>query len=112
MSHEVIYLGPGPADERLAQTVEPDFERRNKAECLAYAQAIRRVCGDPPPGATLRIQENQHGVFGVVYREVVVEYDPRNQAAADYACMCEDLAPATWAAAGMQPPTCGLRKTR
>ena len=56
MSHELIYLGPGPADERLAQTTQADFARRNKAECLAYLQAIRRVCGDPPAGAALRIQ--------------------------------------------------------
>ncbi len=110
MSTELIYLGPGPADEDLAQTTQVNFARRNTLECLAYMLAIRRVCGEPPEGADLRIQDNRHGLFDVVYQEVVVDYDPRIPEATDYALKLEAEAPATWAEAGMQPPTQGIRK--
>jgi hypothetical protein len=112
MNKELIYLGPGPAEEDLAQTVERDFARRNTLEVLAYMLAIRRVCGEPPEGADLRIQENRHGSFGVVYQEVVVDYDPRIPEATDYALKLEAEAPATWAEAGMKPPTQAIRTRR
>jgi aminoglycoside phosphotransferase (APT) family kinase protein len=110
VSKELIYLGPAPADETCAQTQDRDFERRSTAECLAYIQAIKRVCGEPPEGATLRIQANKHARFDVVYREVVVEYDPAIKAAAKYALKCEEHAPTTWAQAGMQPAIRGIRR--
>src|ERR1700722_13336121 len=52
---ERIGLGPAPAEEECASTLEPDFASRNKAECIAYITAIKRVCGEPPPGACLTI---------------------------------------------------------
>jgi hypothetical protein len=41
--------------------------------------------------------------FGTYY-EVIVKYDPEDEAARDYADLCEDKAPATWDDAGMVAP--------
>lgn len=98
----MYYLGPCPAEEEAAQSTDPDFHEHNKAECRAYITAIKRVCGEPPEGATLRIKTESHDFTS--YREVVVEFDGNNEAAAAYAAKCDEMAPTTWAAAGMVAP--------
>ncbi len=95
--------------EDCAQVGQPDYPEASKAECRAFIQAIKRVCGEPPDGAVLTIKSQPHD-FGQ-YREVAVVYDAENQAAADYADKCDRQAPGTWAEANMEAPvTRGLRR--
>jgi len=102
LGKDIIYLGPCPADEEAAQSVDADFAARNKAECLLYIQAIKRKLGEPPDGAVLKIKTENHE-FGP-YREVVCEVDSNNEAAVQWAYMAEDKAPTTWAEVGITPP--------
>lgn len=99
---ETYWLGPCPADERAAQSTDADFDDKNRAECRAFIAAIVIVCGEPPPGAALRVKTQGHDF--ATYREVVVEFDPANQEAAEYAARCDAQAPTTWAAAGLDGP--------
>ncbi len=101
---DIFYLGPAPAEEECAQTVDNDFAARNKAECLQYITAIKRVCGEPPEEATLRIKSESHD-FGT-YREVVVEFNHECPEAVAYAMKCDEHAPTTWEQAGMCAPEC------
>ncbi len=103
MHDGLIYFDSCPAEEEATSTLDPDFARKNKAECLAYIRAIKRVCGIPPEGAALRIKEERGHDYGP-YRIVTVTFDSSNTAAADYAHKVEEQAPATWSEAGMEPP--------
>lgn len=105
MTKDLIWLGPCPGDETPASTLDDDFAAANRAECLQFIKAIKRVCGEPPEGAALRIKTEQHD-FGP-YREVVVEFDGNDRAAAEYAAKCDESAPTTWAEAGLKPPVRG-----
>ncbi|SRR6266851_5600143 len=108
MQKELVYLGPAPAEEACAQVGQLDYPEASRVECRAYIQAIMRVCGEPPEGAVLKIKAEEHD-FGT-HREVVVEFDGNNQAAADYAYKCDEHAPTTWEEANMKAPT--VRKAR
>lgn len=103
MTTETYYLGPAPAEETCVQVGDPDYEEKAKRECTQYIAAIRMVCGDEPLGAKLKIARQPHE-FGY-YSEVVVAFDPENEAAREYAAKCDESAPSTWEAAGMEPPT-------
>ncbi len=102
---ERCYLGPAPAEESCAQVGSDDYENLAKAECRQYVAAIRIVCGDPPDGARLRVVSQPHD-FGL-YWEVALEFDPTNREACEYAGRCDESAPTTWAAAGLDPPDLG-----
>lgn len=102
MQRDIVYLGSTPAEEECAQIGQPDYPEASKAECRAFITAIKRVCGEPPEGAVLRVKTEQHD-FGQ-YREVIVEYDGNNQAAAEYAQKCDEHAPTTWAEARVEAP--------
>lgn len=102
---ERYWLGPAPAEESCAQAGRDDYEDQAKAECRQYIAAIRIVCGDPPEGARLKMVSQPHD-FGL-YWEVVVDFDPSNREACEYAAKCDDSAPTTWAAAGLEPPVVG-----
>jgi hypothetical protein len=109
MQRDIVYLGSAPAEEECAQVGDPNYPEASKVECRAFIQAIKRVCGEPPDGAVLRVKSQTHD-FGQ-YREVCVEFDGDNQAAVEYADKCERHAPGTWAEAGMVPPVSrGLRR--
>ena len=99
----VFYLGPCPAEEEAAQSTAPDFNERNKAECLAYIAAIKKVCGEPPEGARLRVKTESHDYRA--YREVCIEFDPSKPEAVAYAVKCDESAPTTWEEAGVTPPS-------
>lgn len=96
------HLGPAPADEACAQVGDDEYERQAKAECATYMAAIQIVCGEPPPGAKLKVEWADHE-YGR-YAEVVVLFDGNNKEAAGYAARCDAQAPTTWAAAGLEPP--------
>jgi len=89
-----VYLGPAPAEEECVQLGSEDYDRRARAECQAYIEAIIAVCGEPPEGARLKIERESHD-FGS-YFEVVCQFDGNNPEAASYAMKCDDQAPTTW----------------
>jgi hypothetical protein len=110
MTRDRVYLGSAPAEEDCAQVGADDYADRSIRECRAYIAAIKAVCGEPPEGATLRIVSEQHD-YGS-YREVVVEFDGNDEAAAKYASLCDEKAPTTWEAAGMQAPVAARGRGR
>ncbi|HGO6073738.1 TPA: hypothetical protein ACK3Q6_004482 [Burkholderia cepacia] len=96
---ETIEIGPGPCDESCAQINEPDFSERNRAECRAFINQIKRAMGEPPEGVSLFIKSNSHD-YGS-YREVAAKVsgimnDEAREKALDYAYRCESDSPATW----------------
>lgn len=96
---ETIDIGPGPCDEQCAQIGAPDFAERNRAECRAFINQIRRVMGEPPEGVSLFMKGNLHD-FGT-YREVVAKVsgimdEEAREKALEYAYGCESGSPATW----------------
>jgi hypothetical protein len=99
---EYIELGQAPAEEECAQVGEPNYSVNARRECRSYIQAIRNYLGIEPDGAALAIKSFGHE-FGQ-YMEVIVKYDPENEAAAEYAFKCEGKAPATWAEGSVAPP--------
>jgi hypothetical protein len=80
---ETIDLGASP-DEPRAQPSEPRFREKNVGECLAYAKAIRRYCGEPPDGVVLRL-------------------DTEDEAACRYAQYCQEMGPRTWTESWLGP---------
>ncbi len=88
-------ISSAPYDEDCVQ-VNPnaDYIEPMKAECRRFIELIRKKLGDEPPGATLAIKSFPHD-FGTYY-EVVCWYDDENEAAAEYAALCESDAPRTW----------------
>jgi hypothetical protein len=97
-----VYLGSGPAEENIAQVGSPNYEERAHAECRAFIEAIKKVVGEPPLGARLKIVRQAHD-FGS-YIEVACEYQGENRAAAEYAAACDDKSPTRWEDAGMESP--------
>ena len=94
-----LSLGPAPAEEDPVQLGEADYASRAQRECRRYIEAIRKVCGEEPEGAQLRMTRHSHD-FGQYY-DVEIRFDGNNEAAADYAYKVESKAPATWEEAGM-----------
>ena len=71
---QVMDIGPGPSEEKVAQLgVDPEFTRKNIAECQAFKAQIVRAYGEPPEGASLRVLGNPHDMG--MYREVAVGVD-------------------------------------
>src|SRR4051812_31283780 len=99
---DVLYLGSAPANEECAQVGQPDYPEASRAECRAYITAIKRICGDPPEGALLRIKTEEHD-FGS-HRFVIVEFDGNDPIATAYAYKCEGHGPTTWEEAHMEAP--------
>lgn len=92
---ESIYLGESPADEPCQQVGTDTYDPlMAKAECRALINQIRRICGDEPDGARLKIKSNSHD-FGT-YQSVEVYYDPNNEQATEYAFLCEEKYPENW----------------
>jgi hypothetical protein len=102
MNEEIVWLGSGPASENCAQVGDPDYARNAKAECRAYIQAIRKVCGQEPEGARLVVRECQYDCGE--YYEVACVYAAENEWAAAYAARVDAQAPKTWEEAGMPAP--------
>lgn len=99
---EYVSIGPAPYEEQCIQVGDPDYRKRAMTECLHFVKAIRRVCGEPPEGASLGVKSFPHD-YGS-YLEVVAYYDDTNEKAAEYAFMVEEKAPATWEQAQMVSP--------
>ena len=97
-----LSLGPAPAEEDPVQLGEADYASRAFRECRRYIEAIRKVCGEEPEGAQLRMTCCLHD-FGQYY-DVEIKFDGNNEAAAEYAYKVESKSPATWNEAGMGSP--------
>ena len=91
---EKFYLGPTPAEEACAQVGQPNYREQALKECRAYIRQLARHFGEPPPGARFTLTREIHD-FGT-YLEVVVQYDPEDEAAREFAFRAEDDLPARW----------------
>ena len=102
MTHQTIHLGQAPIREDHTHISHPDYDRYARRECWAFIEAIRATVGREPDAAKLRVkrENNQRGSF----LEVVVNFDPNDRAAREYARRCELYSPDTWEEAGITPP--------
>ncbi len=91
---ETIWLGSSPADEPCPQLGDEDYEEMARATCKRYMDLIRSVLGPEPLGCHLRTRGLRHD-FGE-YFEVVVEFDPEDRRASEYAYRCDSERPVTW----------------
>ena len=89
-----IEIGPTPSDESCAQLGSDRYGRVWRAECKAYINQIRRVCGEEPDSAALVITSNPHD-FGT-YHEIAVKYDIENAEALKYALKVEGASIPEW----------------
>lgn len=94
VTREEEAIGSSPCDEACAQVGDDGYELRARAECRMFVEAIEAALGHPPVGAQLVIKSSAHD-FGR-YLEVVVRFDPENEAAVDYAYRVQDQAPTRW----------------
>lgn len=92
---DYIEIGSSPCDEDCAQLGSDNYYNKAQKECKAFIKQLRRVFGDEPAGARLRIKSNEHD-FGTYY-EVVCQYDDSdNNEAFAYAINCENNTPQKW----------------
>lgn len=90
-----LELGPVPYEESCQQVGTKDYDSvMARAECAAFRNQIRRVCGDEPEGAKIVIKRNPHD-FGSYY-EVAVSYDETLKDAIDYAFRVESTDIPNW----------------
>lgn len=89
-----IEIGSAPAEEDCAQTTDPDYAARARAECRRFIDLIRRTLGPEPEGARLVVVGNPHE-FGTYY-EVACRFEGDDEAASTYAYRCEGEAPTRW----------------
>ena len=101
---DYLDIGASPPEEDCVQVNpnDPDYGRKQKIECEAYIQAIRKKLGNEPIGARLKVKGNPHD-FGQ-YFEVICQYEDTEPEAIDYAFACESDGPATWEEVGMAAP--------
>lgn len=107
---DCLYIGPVPSNEMCAQVGDDDFTQRATVECRVYADQLRRMFpAVPESGARFATQWQEHD-FGR-YAEVVIYYDPSNEAQVMAAYDAEGRLPEEWddaartalAAAGFPP---------
>lgn len=111
MPDDYLDLGGAPSDEDCAQRgMDDDYAARARRECRALIQQFKRTCGDPPPGAHFRIQENPHD-FGT-YLSVAIHFDPDDPDAVAYAYRCDEESPDQWDMAARLELEAGRRRER
>lgn len=91
---ESISLSPTPIGEECAQLGDIDYSQRARKECRAFINQLTREFGEAPAGARLKVTTNPHD-FGS-YLDVVVEFDPENEAASEWAYSVEGSLPEFW----------------
>jgi len=94
---DIVDLGvTAPPMENCAQVGSKsyDYYERARREGRALIQQLRRLLGNEPAGASLRIKSHPHD-FGE-YRTVVVHYDTVDRASVDCAWRCEEKCPDEW----------------
>lgn len=94
-SMEYMELGPVPCNESCAQVGSDEYQDRAKAECRRYKALLEKTCPVPEGvEASYAIKRFPHE-FGSYY-EVVVKYNPNNEAACNFAFEVEGNTPHTW----------------
>lgn len=91
---DLVYLGPTPPAEPCVEVGEDGYELRATEQCNRYVDLIRKVVGQEPKGARLKLKWQAHDLGS--YVEVVCEFDDSSQEAFDYAFRCESEGPQTW----------------
>ena len=95
MPYEQVDLGPVPGEEMAASVGAEDYLERSTRECLVYKRMLSRLHPIPEGiDAKLAVKSFPHD-FGT-YREVVVKFDPNDEAATNYAYDLESNSPASW----------------
>lgn len=89
---DTLEISSGPYDEEVAQVGSPDYDKRSRAETKAFIAQLRRVFGQEPEGARLKVKSSPHD-FGS-YREVVCDFS--NSAGSKYCYEIEGNTPAEW----------------
>lgn len=99
MIKEIMDLACVPYDEPCAQIDNPDYQDKAVKECQSYIRQLKRVFGEPPDGARLKLRYNPHDLG--TYLSVVCEYSRMMPDAVAYAFKCEAEGPAKWDAEAM-----------
>ena len=94
MVKEYVHIGSTPSAEDCAQLGDENYQNNAVRECKVFIDQLRRISGNEPIGAKLKLKWQDHD-FGR-YVEVVCEYDVDSQEATDYAYKCEQNAPENW----------------
>ena len=95
MPYQIMNIGPGPSEEKLAQVGNPDYEKRSRRECQVFKRMLARLYPIPADAqADLIIKSFAHD-FGA-YREVCVRYSDNDAVASNYAFDLERHMPAEW----------------
>ena len=91
---DYLSIGSTPSDESCAQVGSDRYSRASRYECRAFVNQLRRVFGEEPDGAYIKVKSFPHD-FGT-YKEVVVEYEEGNPEALEYALKIEGDTPLEW----------------
>jgi hypothetical protein len=89
-----LYIGECPANESCAQVGAPDYYPRAIKECRTYIKQLRRIFGEEPLGARLKIGSSDHD-FGR-YHYVAVEFETESKEAVEWAYKIENNSPGEW----------------
>ena len=89
-----ISIGSAPANEDCAQVGKDDYHARAIAETRAFINQLKRVFGEEPFGAKLKVKSNQHD-FGT-YLDVECVFDSAYPDALKYCFEVESKTPADW----------------
>lgn len=92
---DYITIGSAPYGEDCVQ-LDPkvNYLPAMRKECERFISALRKVLGEEPEGAKLKVKSEFHD-FGQ-YLEVVCYYETDNEQAVAYAFKCESDAPEFW----------------
>lgn len=89
-----LNLSPTPLSEPCAQLGEPNYSSQSRKECQAFIGQLKRVFGEPPPGAYFKITSNPHD-FGT-YRDIDIVFNDEDEVASEYAYQVEANLPEFW----------------
>ncbi len=103
MHYDSLTIGSCPTSEPCVQVGrDNNYGRAQREECRAFIEALRRLYGEEPEGARLRVASHPHD-FGTYY-EVECKFDPDVKLAVEYAFKLEAESPETWDEVGMICP--------
>jgi hypothetical protein len=86
-----VNVGPTPYDEACTQAGRNP--QREREECRALRNQLRRILGPEPEGARIVMR---YSYTGGGYYDLFCEYEDGNESAAKYALACESQCPAKW----------------
>jgi hypothetical protein len=91
---DYLELGPTPFDEQCAQVGEDDYSVRIREETERYIKQLEQRFPNLPDGVRFKTKAFPHD-FGT-YHEVVVIFNPNDEAQAKAAFHVEWNLPCTW----------------